>query len=369
MKKTKPIIAICIDGLDPEYLDIIETPNITTLIDNGFYKHGECIWPSVTNVNNVSILTGQYPKVHGICSNYRYVKETREEVYMESSEFILHPTIFTMAKNKGIKTLLATSKDKLRTLLGKDATNAISSEQNNPWLNNIIGPPPPIYSLEVNAWTIRAATYAIREFNPMFTYITTTDYAMHKYPPKSNESRLHLQLIDSAIGGLYNQFPEYSILITADHGMSDKTNLIDPGKILQEHGIESRPVPLIKDRYVVHHSNLGGGFFIYISEKNLHRAVKILNQVPGIDSVMLTEEAVSQFNLHPERIGQIIITGNKETVFGDSSQVQLPKGLRSHGSQHERAVPIIGYNIDSNYTEFTENRNVGTYVIASLSLV
>ena len=83
----------------------------------------------------------------------------------------------------------------------------------------------------------------------------------------------------TAIGDLYNQFPGYSILITADHGMSDKTNLVDPGKILQEHGIESRPVPLIKDRYVVHHSNLGGGFFIYISENNLHKAVKILNQV------------------------------------------------------------------------------------------
>ena len=368
MKKTKPIIVICIDGLDPEYLDMIETPNITNLIDLGFYKLGECVWPSVTNVNNVSILTGEYPKTHGICSNYRYVKETCEEVYMESSDYILHPTIFTMAKNKGMETLLATSKDKLRTLLGKDATNTISSEQTNPWLNNSMGPPPPIYSLEVNAWTIKAAIYAIRKFNPIFTYITTTDYAMHKYPPKSNESKLHLQLIDSAIGDLYNQCPDSSILITADHGMSDKTNLIDPEKILLENGIDSHAVPLIKDRYVVHHSNLGGGFFIYVSETNKYDAIKILNQVPGIDNVMSAEEAVNKFNLHPDKIGQIVITGSKETVFGDSSQIQLPKGLRSHGSEHERAIPIIGYNIDSNSTDFTENRSIGKYVIDKLAL-
>ena len=37
--------------------------------------------PSVTNVNNVSLITASYPEVHGISSNYRLVRETGEEIY------------------------------------------------------------------------------------------------------------------------------------------------------------------------------------------------------------------------------------------------------------------------------------------------
>ena len=49
---------------------------------NGFFKVGRSTMPSVTNVNNVSLVTASYPEVHGICSNYRLVRETGEEVYM-----------------------------------------------------------------------------------------------------------------------------------------------------------------------------------------------------------------------------------------------------------------------------------------------
>ena len=88
MKDIDQIIVICVDGFDPEYFDVIDTPNIDRLIQNGgFYCIGKSMWPSVTNVNNVSILTGEYPSVHGICSNYRYLQETGEEIYMESSGY------------------------------------------------------------------------------------------------------------------------------------------------------------------------------------------------------------------------------------------------------------------------------------------
>ena len=80
---------------------------------------------------------------------------------MESNEYILCPTIFNRAKGKGITTLLATSKDKLRTLLGTDATYLISSEKPNKWLINLLGKPPSIYSIDVNKWTIDAARIAI----------------------------------------------------------------------------------------------------------------------------------------------------------------------------------------------------------------
>ena len=90
----KPTAVICIDGFDPEYLDACKTPNLDALAERGFLKIGRSMMPSVTNVNNVSLATASYPEVHGISSNYRLVRETGQEVYMESGSYILAETMF-----------------------------------------------------------------------------------------------------------------------------------------------------------------------------------------------------------------------------------------------------------------------------------
>ena len=101
-------VIICIDGFDPEYLEACTVPNLREIAQKGFLVFGKSMMPSVTNVNNVSILTASYPETHGISSNYRLIRETGEEVYMESSEFILAETMFQKASTKGIDSLLVT---------------------------------------------------------------------------------------------------------------------------------------------------------------------------------------------------------------------------------------------------------------------
>ena len=65
-----PIVIIIIDGFDPEYLQACKTPNIDEVCAKGFLKIGRSMMPSVTNVNNVSLVTGLYPESHGINCNY-----------------------------------------------------------------------------------------------------------------------------------------------------------------------------------------------------------------------------------------------------------------------------------------------------------
>ena len=231
-----------------------------------------------------------------------------------------------------------------------------------------LGQPPEIYSLEVNAWTIKAANAAIDKYRPKFAYITTTDYAMHKFAPQTRESKDHLQMIDAEVGNLVRKYSNATILISADHGMSAKTHLVDLGKILADKGIENNSVPIIKDRYVAHHNNLGGCYIIYLDEVNVNRAIDILNAIEGVDSALKREDAVNKFNLNAGRIGQIVVNGDKDTVFGNADEIDMPVGLRSHGSEHEREVPIIGYNLQNKKFQFTENRDVGRYVIAVLGL-
>ncbi len=356
-------VVICIDGLDPEYLEACETPNLKELGRKGFLKMGRCLMPSVTNVNNVSLTTASYPETHGISSNYRLVRETGEEIYMESGEYILSETMFQRARRRGKSSVLVTSKDKLRTLLSDGADVAVSSERPPNWVVDGIGEAPPIYSLEVNGWVIRAGSYIMSHRPADLVYLTTTDYAMHTYAPDEPESQKHMTILDDAIGELLEAHPDVTLLLTADHGMSAKKRMVDLKSALARYGIKSNPIPIIKDRYTVHHSNLGGCIYVYLDDPGqASEAIKVIRETPGVEEALSREAAASKFRLYYERIGDIVVTGEPDVVFGDPSEVELPPRLRSHASQHERSIPLIGYNGDFDGFSFEENRDLGRYV-------
>ena len=370
-------VVICVDGLDPEYLDACETPNLTRLGGMGFLKTGQCMMPSVTNVNNVSLVTAAYSDTHGISSNYRLVRETGEEIYMESGEYVLAETMFQRLERRGGKSALVTSKDKLRTLLADGATIAVSSEQAPEWVVREVGAPPPIYSLEVNGWVVEAASFIMSRCEDLdVVYISTTDYAMHTYAPEEPESQRHLSILDEAVGELVESYPDVTLLLTADHGMSRKRRMVDLESALERYGMRAVAVPIIKDRYTVHHSNLGGCSYVYVDYVDpgsgdrrgpktgdaLVEALKVLGETPGVEEALSQEEAVDRFRLHRERIGDIVVTGESDVVFGDPSETEMPPRLRSHASTHERQVPLLGYNGDFEGFSFQENRDLGRFV-------
>jgi len=69
-----PVVVICFDGCDPSYLaDACArglTPVITRMSEIGFSARGLSAMPSFTNPNNVSIVCGAPPAVHGVSGNY-----------------------------------------------------------------------------------------------------------------------------------------------------------------------------------------------------------------------------------------------------------------------------------------------------------
>jgi phosphonoacetate hydrolase len=355
-------VVICIDGLDPQYLEACETPNLRALGDRGFLNSGECMMPSVTNVNNVSLVTASYPEDHGVCSNYWWDRDRNSGAYVESPDHILRETFFQRAQRLGKRSVLVTSKDKLRTLLGKGATLAVSSEQPPGWVVAGAGPTPHIYSLEVNGWAIRAASYMLTQQDADLVYITTTDYAMHTFGPEHPRSQEHMSILDGAIGELMEAHPGVTLLLTADHGMSPKSRMVDLRRTLEKYGIAAVPVPIIKDRYVAHHSNLGGCMYVYLDAPRLQEALNVLRETPGVEEALPREEAAARFRLPADRIGDVVVVGERDVVFGDPSEVELPPGLRSHGSTHETRIPILGYNGDFATFSFETNRDVGRYV-------
>jgi phosphonoacetate hydrolase len=337
-------LIVCLDGVGPEYLAQADVPTIDTLGRRGWRTVGQAAMPSVTNVNNVSILTGAPSAVHGITANYYYDRARGEGVYMEDARFILVPTVLQRASLAGQRTALIAAKDKLRTLLSPGACTSFSAESPPAWAVEALGPPPPILSVEVNHWLLRAAALLCRRDPPDLLYLSTTDYAQHKHAPESEVSQANLAALDALLAALLDSGPEFALVLTADHGMAAKTRGLDLGQILEVGGIAAEAVPIIKDRYVAHHGNLGGAAYICLQDPGaVAEAAALLRDEPGVESVWARAAAAEAFHLHPERIGDLFVLATAETVFGALPAPRQEVSLRSHGGLHTRAVPIVGY--------------------------
>jgi phosphonoacetate hydrolase len=185
----------------------------------------------------------------------------------------------------------------------------------------------------------------LRKKNPDVVYLATTDYMMHKYAPDAEESQAHIHALDKLLGEVLDEY-DARMLLTADHGMLDKTVVVDLAQILRGQDIIAEVIPIIKDRYVVHHGNLGGAAYIYLDEKDIDKAVKTLSECKGVEEIWLQADAAEEFQLYKERIGDIFVLADRDTVFGDVGQTFLStNAVRSHGSRYESEVPIIGYGL------------------------
>ncbi len=337
-------IIICLDGTSPQYLAKSETPNLDALAREGFSTTGQAIVPTVTNVNNTTIVTASFPETHGITSNYFLDQSSGKEFYMESAEFLLTDTIFRRVAEKGGKSALLTAKDKLKTLIQDGTTIAESAERPSAWLADRIGPPPDIYSIEVNHWLFRAAINLLTEEAPDLLYISTTDYATHTFAPDDDRSQWNINQLDSLLGEILNVSADIEIVVTADHGMNLKTYALDLNRIMKDARIKANAIPIIKDHYIVHHQNLGGSAYIYLDDPStLAEAMAVLKEEKGIEAVLSSAEAAKLYRLHPGRIGHLFVLADADTVFGALPSAREEVKIRSHGSLHEQDIPIYAF--------------------------
>ena len=367
--KRRKVFILCIDAGSHDYLAASDIPNIRKLAEAGFYEHANAVIPSVTNVNNVSIATGTYPETHGITTNYHVDRATGKGEYIEDNRFLLSPTLFEIAKTSKFadKTALFVTKKKLLRMLETGAAIAVAAEDPPPEYIQTAGPVEPIYSVEINWWLLRAVRETLRTHDPELVYCSTTDWVQHKYAPDADLSQQHLAELDSIIGDIIDDDPEREIYITADHGMLDKTTALDPGLVLTDHGIPASSIPIIKDRYVAHHSNLGGAAYVFLENRtDTAKAIETLLNTSGVEEAYSAEDAACTFRLHRERIGDIFVLADKTTVFGELETSIEPTTVRSHGSRHESYVPIIGYNSPWSATDFKYNVDVGRLFLESL---
>ena len=349
-KAAQKVVVIMMDGFGDDYYHSSNMPNLQAMAAKGIYKVVPGLMPSVTNVNNASIISGVPPRQNGITGNVFLNPATGQEEYMEDSSLLLAPTIFQRAARHGVKSILFSAKTKTVLLLNKGAGEAVSRETASPeWIKRL-GTPPDVYSREINYWMMDAALYAMQHDSSLgLVYIHTTDYPMHTWAPGSAESKEHLNTIDQYLGKLQKTWPDAAILVTADHNVHHKNFCWDLDKACTNRGIPIKAaISPEKDRYFKHHLGMGGTAYIYLNDlKDSANVRKLILGLKGIDEVVSKAEAVKRFGLMPGRIGDLMVLADSLTVFGHLEHAEsepLPDSYRSHGSQYEAMVPLFVYN-------------------------
>ena len=368
-----PLVVICCDGSEPDYMEIAMgkglMPNLQRMIAKGENTRGLCVIPSFTNPNNLSIVTGVPPAVHGICGNYLIDPTTGKETMMNDPKWLRAPTIFEKFQQAGGKIAVVTAKDKLRLLLGKglkfDGTAvAFSSEKADKVtmadngiadVCSLVGMGvPEVYSAELSEFVFAAGVKLLSNMKPDLMYLSTTDYVQHKYAPGSKGANSFYKMMDSYLGEL--DAGGAIVVIVADHGMKDKHLANgDPDVIyLQDaldkaFGVGSTKVILpITDPYVVHHGALGSFATVYVGGANVNDVAKSISGLQGIDVVLNRSEGCKRFELPEDRMGDLVVVsggpkGSK--VIGTSANKHdlsgLNEPLRSHGGLTEQTVPVM----------------------------
>lgn len=357
-------VVCCLDGLDPTYLVATETPEWDAIAERG--ATGECFGavPSLTNVNNVGIVSGTHPVDHGITGNTTFDRETGEQVYMEDPTYLRCETRFETYADRGETVVAVVAKDKLKRFVGRGCTVAASAENPPEWLVEAVGAPPGIYSGRASEWVLKAAIHVLDSRAPDVCYVSTTDVIPHKHAPGTERATEWVKTLDDGLGALAAR--DVALCVTADHGMNHKSRRIDLGGVLATEGIAGEAIALIRDRHTYHHRNLGGAAYVYLDRSGsaasaLSDAAAVLEAVAGVDVVLTTEAAAERFRLPADRIGDLLVLGDRETVFGpgddgNGGQRGGTSGavdLRSHGSHHERVVPYVS-NRDVSITHNAE---------------
>ena len=345
------IVIGMIDGLGTDYFAAQPMPNLRQMAAAGLHREVTAIMPTVTNVNNVSISCSALPREHGLTGNSYYNESTGEADYMESADFLLRPTISQRAAKHGLKSALLTCKKKSVNLLARGAEIAIAAESPAPEYVARYGEAPNIYSREINYWLwIVAADLLKTRPDIGVLYVHTTDYPMHMWAPDREESQEHLLRLDQLIGEAANAAPDAAFFLTADHGMNYKKRCWDLDKALGARGSQVRyALSAEKDRYVKHHRTFGGTAYVWLNSPQDGPEVRErILKLEGIEAVRTREEAAQAFDLMPERIGELVVTGDRDTVFGEleTEMENLEATYRSHGSLHESDVPLVIYNCD-----------------------
>jgi len=275
------VVVIVLDAARPDYLDAAKMPALRELIANGAFSPAAWVgaMENSTPAGHTQISTGVFPNRSGITGHLLRNNSTGVNVEITDDGYILNGQFAALVQSSGVPTLaglikarypdgtvIALSGDKhysaqslgvgpadfvlythrsddgngsvsLRALPGRSPGEALLADG---LLHGTVSAPG-----DLNAFTLSAARLLFERFAPRALLISLpeTDDLGHASGADSAVIAPALEKTDQALSGLIEGYRAAGIfdqslwVITADHGMSAKFDVIDPEALLDGVGV------------------------------------------------------------------------------------------------------------------------------------
>jgi phosphonoacetate hydrolase len=386
-KPLRPTVVICVDGCDPEYVErgIADGifPTIGSFQSKGYLGTADAAMPTFTNPNNVSIVTGAPPSVHGIAGNYYLDRASGREVMMTDAGLMRSETILALMARAGVKTAAITAKDKLRKLLARNLDGiCFSSECAGAEVEAMVGrEKPDMYSADLSLFVLDAGVKLLEQGAAQLLYLSLSDYVQHAHAPGAPEADAFNRAIDDRVQRLIALSAVVGIV--ADHGMNDKALPNgDPHVIFLEDELNNRfgagavrVICPITDPFVRHHGALGSFVRVYARESSdLPSLIAASSALPGVALTLEGRDAAERFELPFDREADFVVLGDHNTAIGASRAEHDLSGLaghrlRSHGGLGEQRVPfMLSRPLSPEYRRLADSRPLRNFDIFDFAL-
>lgn len=321
---TKKMIVVSFDGLSTLDFEYISTlPNFKKYLSTASYCSKVCsIYPTLTYPAHATIVTGKYPKNHGVINNTLLQENRKSPDWFWYRKYIKGDTIYDLAIDKGMKVAAllwpVTAKSKIQF-------NMPEIFANRPWQNQIIVSllsGSPMYQFELNNkfgclrdgirqpsldnFTQESLLYTIRYKKPDLTLVhfTDLDSIRHYYGFDSKEAKLALQRHDKRLGEIVNVlkaneiYEDTTIILLGDHSSLNEDKVINLNVVLKKHGyIQTDEKGKISD-YKAIIKNCDGSAYLYVKNddkkitQEIYTLIEEFNKENNcIEKVYTAEEA------------------------------------------------------------------------------
>ncbi len=395
-KPARPTVVICYDGCDPRYISHGTStgllPNMSRMMSEGFYAIADAAMPTFTNPNNMSIVTGAPPKVHGIAGNYYLDKATGREVMITDASLVSSGTILAALAKTGARVAAITAKDKLRKMLGvglngicfssERASAATRDENGIEAVEALVGrPTPDMYSPDLSLFVLDAGIRLLETGRSDVLYLSLSDMVQHSAGPGEALADGFNRDVDTRVGRILGLGATLGIV--ADHGMTDKCTpdgepqVVYLEKVLNDRfgAGAARVICPITDPFVKHHGALGSFVRVYamgsVPAQDLMDAAA---RIPGIALVLDGDSAAARYEMPREREGDFVAIADTYTVIGSRPDEHDLSGLnghklRSHGGLSEQPVPfMLSRPLNAAYRAVAAGRRLRNFDIFDFAL-
>jgi len=298
-----------------------ELPTLNKLVNGGTWvKEVKGIYPTLTYPSHTTIITGQYPSVHGIVNNTKIQPERRSPDWFWYQKDVKSPTLYDLARKQKLTTAAflwpVTAGSKITYNLAEIFPNRI-------WTNQVLvsmRASSPLFILEMNKkygklrngirqpelddFITACAVDTIKNKKPNLTllHLVDMDSMRHRYGVRSDEAMEALHRLDNHVAQIIKAtkdagtFDDTNFVILGDHYQINVDQMIHLNTMFAKRGwLTAKPDQTFKKDWKVMAKTCDGSTYIYTKDfGQIDRLRDLISGVEGVEKIYSGQEAAQR---------------------------------------------------------------------------